>query len=221
MPTSKHPKITSKSQLAIILSKLQDFRETNVKLEQYSTPSEIAAAVLWDAYMNGDIEGKTVLDAACGPGFFGIGALMLGAKKVYFVDIDKEAIEITSSNLKASGISRGFELLNIDISDFENRADAGNRVDVILQNPPFGTKTKHIDKLFLEVAFNSADVVYSMHKKETKKFVERISEDHGFEITHYREYDFALKNTMKFHKKKVVHVMVGCWRFEKKISKLA
>src|SRR3989338_4753117 len=154
-------KITSKSGLAIFLSKLEDFREPNVKLEQYSTPSEIAATMLWDAYMNGDVEGKTILDAACGPGFFGIGALVLGAKKVYFVDVDKEAIEITSRNLKASGIGRGFELLNIDVADFENRADADNGVDVVLQNPPFGTKTKHIDRLFLESAFNSADLVYS------------------------------------------------------------
>lgn len=202
-------KITSKSGLAIFLSKLEDFKESNVKLEQYSTPSEIAATMLWDAYMNGDIEHRTILDAACGPGFFGIAALLLGAKKVYFVDVDGEAIEITKRNLKTAGIEKGFQLMNIDIADFEEK------VDVVLQNPPFGTKTKHIDKLFLKIAFNSADVIYSMHKKETKNFVERISEAYGFEITHYREYDFALKNTMKFHKKKVVHVMVGCWRFEK------
>jgi len=89
----------NKKELALILSKLKDFESYDVELEQYSTPSEISAEVLWTACLNADIENKVILDAACGPGYFGIGALLLGAKKVYFVDIDEKILKIVKENI--------------------------------------------------------------------------------------------------------------------------
>ena len=84
----------TKSKLAITLSKLKVFDSAKVKLEQYPTDSEVAADVLWNAFMQGDIGNKIIADLGAGTGVLGIGALILGAKKVYFVEKDKDVIKL-------------------------------------------------------------------------------------------------------------------------------
>lgn len=212
--------IKSKKQLAVILSKLEDFKasggESELKLEQYSTPSEIAADWVWNMANLGDISGKVIVDAACGPGYLGLGCLLLGAKKVIFVDKSKEALEICKRNydkLKLEFDVVGSEFILKDIGDFDGK------FDVMVQNPPFGTKVKHVDKLFLEKAFAMADVVWSMHKLSTIKFVEAIASDFDFDITHHWKYDFSIKKKFKFHKKPRVFVEVGLWRMQRNIYK--
>ena len=167
-------KIGSKSNLAIVLSHLEGFKEPNVKHEQYPMDSEIGAYALWNAHLLGDIEGKTIADLGCGTGILGIGAMLLLAKKVFFVDMDKKAIEIAKNNVskvKSEGhsIESDIEFLSDDILNFEAK------VDVVVQNPPFGTKIKHNDVFFLEKALKTAPVVYSFHKSETKLFLDMFA----------------------------------------------
>ena len=40
-----------------------------------------------------------ILDLGCGTGVLGIGALILGARRVCFIDNDKEAIDIAKINI--------------------------------------------------------------------------------------------------------------------------
>ena len=84
----------TKKQLAISLSKFEAVKNPKEQLEQYALNSEVAAELLWHAYTQGDVEGKAIADFGCGNGIFGGGALMLDAKKVYFVDKDKESVEV-------------------------------------------------------------------------------------------------------------------------------
>ncbi len=207
--------IRSKSGLAIVLSRMKDFEKTVVELEQYSTPSEIAAEVLWNAFYRREIEDKVILDAACGPGFLGLGALMLGAKKVFFVDISEKSLEILKENIKFVDEELGFDvkdrcvIINDDIKNFDNA------VDVVIQNPPFGIKKKHADKWFLEKAFDVGKIVYSFHKSESADFVSALGKDHGFKITDVWKFDFMLKQTAKFHTRKIHRIDVSCFRLEK------
>ena len=273
----------TKSKLAIELSKLQDFDEHILHLEQYSTPSEIAADIVWKAYMLGDVKGKVILDPACGPGFLGIGCLLLGAKEVYFLDVDEKIISILKNNLMKLKIDKNkYEIMNKDIKDFNkdnfninhkitkidghsvgfspqyltrrflglkivglksevlnrqfsinknnndkkfninkkisykiNKNIINNRIQVVIQNPPFGTKRKYADGVFLEKAFEISDVIYSFHKIESKDFIEKIAQDNRFKITHYWEYDFELKATQRFHRRRIHRIRVGCWRIER------
>ena len=71
----------NQKQLAMQLSKLVSVESKKVQLEQYPTDSEIAAEILWAAFMQGDIEDKSIADFGCGNGILGIGALLLGAKR--------------------------------------------------------------------------------------------------------------------------------------------
>lgn len=200
----------NRKELGILLSKLKGFEFPKVEFEQYLTDSDIASDFLWNIEMKDGFEGKVVADFGCGPGIFGIGALVLGAKKVLFVDVDKDAITSAKENLNfietKYDIKLNAEFLNIPISKFSLK------VDMVLQNPPFGVQFAHADRAFLIKAMESTDLVYSFHKIESKSFVEKLSMDHGFDGKLYLRYKLPLKNTMEFHIEKVHNVEVGCFR---------
>jgi ribosomal protein L11 methyltransferase len=50
-------------------------------------------------------ENKIIADIGCGSGILAIGAILLGAKKVYAVDIDPLAVNATHSNRHLNGIN--------------------------------------------------------------------------------------------------------------------
>jgi putative methylase len=198
----------SKKELAVTLSKLLVFEKASLRLEQYPTDSEVAAEILWWADQAGEIENKEVADLGCGTGILGIGALLMGAKFVHFVDVDKYALKRLKENLQLFEIDN-YEIYEMDVSQFNKK------VDIVIQNPPFGTKTEHADKLFLESAFKVTDMIYSFHKTNTDKFVTAIAKDHGFKVSHFFKFNFPIKQTQEFHKVKIKRIDVGCWRIEK------
>ncbi|MBU1245554.1 MAG: METTL5 family protein [Nanoarchaeota archaeon] len=196
----------NKKQLAIFLSKLKKVEKPKVELEQYSTDEEIVAHILWHAFLHEDIEEKVIADFGCGNGIFGIGCLALNAKKVYFVDKDEESIEIAKANCGFNNV----EFLNIDISEFKEK------VDLVIQNPPFGVQNRKADKPFLEKAMQVADKIYTIHKIESKGFINVLCEENGFLVNGIIGFDFPIKKSMEFHKKKEHKVRVGCWILEKR-----
>lgn len=208
--------VRSKKQLAVFLSGLKSFNKPKIRLEQYATPCDIAAEWIWEMCLKDEVDGKVFADLACGPGVLGIGLLAMGAKKVHFLDCDNSAMEICKANYKKLFDEYEIGEAEFHLSDI-NEFSCVEKIDVVIQNPPFGTKTKHVDKKFLEVAFKTADVVYSMHKATTQKFVEAISNDFNFKITHHYNYKFPLSKTMDHHKRKYEHVDVDLWRMQKKL----
>ena len=62
-----------------------------------------------------DLNGKTVIDYGCGSGILAIAALKLGAKQVYAVDIDPQAITATLDNAKRNGVND--ERLKVGLPD--------------------------------------------------------------------------------------------------------
>lgn len=204
--------IRSKRDLEIILSKLKSFETPSLQLEQYPTPSNIAAEWVWNMAMKGEVAGKVIVDAGCGPGIIGIGLLLLGARKVIFIDKDAESIRICRQNYEK--IQEEYEIsaaefIAHDFSLFDGEAD------LVVQNPPFGTKQEHADKKFLEKAFAVAPIVYSMHKWSTQKFVEAICKDFNFKISEVWRYEFPIKAAFAFHEKPKQLIDVGLWRMQK------
>ncbi len=197
----------NKKQLAIALSKLEDVDEKNVKLEQYKTDSELAALLLWKAFMNNDIEGKIIVDLGCGNGILGLGALLLEAKKVYFVDVDEGVIELVEENTKDF---KNKEIFNLDVNEFNKK------VDTIIMNPPFGVQNEHADKKFLLKAFEIGKKIYSIHKIESKDFIEKLTEDNNWKVNGIEKLNFLIKKSYKFHKKEKYSVKVGIWELQKK-----
>lgn len=203
-----------KKKLSLILSKLKTFDKPQVEYEQYQTPSELAATALWKAYMDGNIAKKAIVDLGCGTGIFGIGCLVLGAKKVTFVDVDERALKIAKEN-KAFVESMLKSKLNASFLKKEIKEYSG-KADVAVQNPPFGVKKPHIDKLFLEVAMRTAPIIYSFHKIESKNFIEKFADDNGYCIESITSIRFPLKAIFRFHKEKNYFVETGLWKLVKK-----
>lgn len=208
--------INSKSELAIALSKLKVFEKPSLYREQYTMDSETAAFVLWFAYMKGDIKNRIVADLGAGTGILGIGAFLLGTKKVFLVEIDEKAVKLIHENIKFiedfvknKKIIEKIIVINDDITNFNQK------VETIVQNPPFGVKKRHADKLFLEKAFEISGVVYSFHKIDSSDFINNISNKNNFRVTNLLKFDLPIKQTMKYHKKRIHRFKVGCWRMER------
>ena len=204
----------NKKELAVLLSKLKNFTQPKAHFEQYPTPAELAAEVLWYAHLSKDISGKKIVDLGCGNGIFGLGALLLGAKEATLLDIDEDALAIAKENHafleKTLGKKLIMRLIHADIRNYDITCD------VVFQNPPFGVQTKHADKLFLETAMITAPTIYTMHKKETSAFVRKIAHDHNYEATPiFPDQAFVLKATQKFHTKNKREIGVTVWKLSK------
>ncbi|WP_048056173.1 METTL5 family protein [Pyrococcus sp. ST04] len=198
-----------KKELEIILSKLEGFENPKPHLEQYRTPGRAASELLWLAYSLGDIQGKTIADLGAGTGVLTVGALLLGAKKVYAVEVDPDAVRILKRNLKKLGFEDKVDILNSNVSEFFER------VDTVIMNPPFGSQKRHADRPFLLKAFEIADVVYSIHlgKKEVRMFIEKFARDNGFVITHRLTTSIEIPAQFFFHRKRLERVVVDIYRF--------
>lgn len=197
----------TKGKLAIELSKVKTFQEPDLKLEQYPTDSEVAAGVLWKAYLNGDIEGKTIADLGSGTGILSYGCLLLGAKKVYLVEKEKLANHIAKENLSPL---KNREFFEGDVSDFSKK------VDTVIQNPPFGTKTEHADQVFLKKAMSLSKKIYSLHKTSTRDFIISLAEKNNFSVREIMNFNYPLKHTFSFHNKPIERIKVSCFILERK-----
>lgn len=207
----------TKKQVAVILSKLKVFENPNIKLEQYPSDSEIISEILWQSYMYNQIEKKVVLDPGCGTGIIGIGALLLNAKKVIFLDIDESSLKILKENIifceKEIGIKL-FDKVHIIKGDYlnENIEDLKKyNVDTIIQNPPFGTRTEHLDLNFLKKSFFISNIVYSLHKTSTKEYLQKTIEKESFRIFYEFEFSYPLKQSYKHHKKRITRIESICF----------
>jgi len=210
--------MVSKGELAIILSKLRGFKDPNVSSEQYAVDPEIASLVLWQALYSGKVRVQTVADLGCGTGILGIGALIVGAKKVFFVDNDKiRGINVAKANLEYVKSEDSTKDLIQGESEFicKDIRDFNEEVDTVIMNPPFGIKDRHADRIFLEKAMKIAKTIYSFHKSESKAFILAFAKDNGFELKGQMDFSWPLKQTMAFHKKRIQRIPVTCFILEK------
>lgn len=205
-----------KSQLEIILSKLKVFSNPSMELEQYPLDGKNASDILWNSFSLGDIENKVIADLGAGTGILGIGALLLGAKKVYFIDKSESAIRTAKENIRFAEKELNTSLTKKALFLIGDIKNFSTKVDVVLQNPPFGTKTEHIDKIFLDKAMEISKIIYTIHKSATIDFIGKNAEKNNFKITNKIRFGFPLKSTMSFHRQKIKMVDVSLLRIERR-----
>lgn len=199
----------SQKDLARRLSKLADFTHPDPKLEQYSVSGDVAALMLWQAHLLGDITEKVIADLGSGPGRLGIGALLLGAQDVYFVECEKHAQEQLRENIHSLSHSQSgnVHFIDDDVSQF------GNNVDTVIMNPPFGIQTKHADRIFIEKAVQVSTTIWSLHDSHGIDFITQLCKGKNFVLTHRIPTLLRLPATMPFHTKKAEQAEVTWLRF--------
>jgi len=189
------------------LQRLRPLTSRSPRLEQYPTPANIAADMLWEALSAGDIEGKDVIDLGCGNGILGIGAMLLGAHHAVGIDIDPEAVRTAQQAAADAGAS--VEFFEADVST------AKGSFDTALMNPPFGAQTRHADRPFIEKAIQVAHRTYSLHNDGTEGFVEKLVSSLGGTSLPVKRYKFEIPYAFEFHKKATESVSVVLLRFER------
>jgi putative methylase len=192
--------MTSKSALEGQLALVAGFDSPRVELEQYPTPPDLAAHVVHVADLNGDVEGRTVLDLGTGTGMFALGAALRGPRRVVGVEVDRDALATARENRRRVGTRTEIHWIQADATRLPLRFDDGERVTVLM-NPPFGAQRgrEHADRAFLETAASVADVSYSVHNEGSREFVEAFAADNGGEVTHAFEATFTLDRQFDFH----------------------
>jgi len=189
-----------KRDLEIALQAIAPHPNPKVHLEQYTTPADIAADILFSAcYTYEDIRGKSVLDLGTGTGRLAIGAAILGAEQVVGIDVDAATVQSALSD------SRRMQL-KVDwvVGDIESVQDP---FDTVIMNPPFGTKREHADIRFLRVALKVGKVIYSIHKSTTHSFISRWLKDTGAESEILMTTKMLIPHQYNFHHKRR-HVVV-------------
>ena len=195
----------SKKHLEMALQRIPPHPHPKRWLEQYTTPAPLAAEMLHTALLHGDIAGKVVADLGCGTGILAIGAALLGASRVYGVDVDVEALQVAKGWAEALGAS--VEFIAGDVREF------GIEVDTVVQNPPFGDRPGHGDVPFLDKALEVAEVVYTFHDAKALPFLERILEGRG-RVTLRRKLRFVLPRLFPFHARERKAIDVVLLRIE-------
>ncbi len=107
-----------------------------------------------------DLTDKTIIDYGCGSGILGIAALLLGAKQVYSIDIDPQAIIATNQNADRNHVANRLKaFLPEAFTDFCNQYTNILPADIITANilakplislcPYFATLIKQEGKIVL------------------------------------------------------------------------
>lgn len=197
-----------KKNLEIILQKIPDYKKPSPILEQYITPAEIAADIIFIAHQFNDIKNKKILDLGCGTGIFSVGTYITDAKKVTGIDIDKTSIKIAKKYAKENKFE--IDYITQDIKDVNTKADT------VIMNPPFGAQktNRKGDRIFIEKAFELGKKIYTLHLTETIPFIEKMIKSLKGEINFKKNYIFPIKHTYEFHNKKVVNYKVTLLRIE-------
>ena len=209
-----------KKQLAILLSKLNSYKDPKIKYEQYPTPGQVAAHLLYRAANDQNIRNKDVLDMGSGTGRLTIGAAIAGAKKVIGIEIDKNAIKIAKQNLKEidSKYTNKIKFKQENI-----KKTTLPKVDTVVQNPPFGAQNsnKNADKEFLKKSFKACEDIYSIHiaKEGVRNFMESFTNDHGWGVDYREEVDFNIPRIYSFHKSSNKKIKVDIYHLHKIKSK--
>ena len=209
--------ILYKKQLAIVLSKLKQIPSPKPDLEQYTIPGELAAEIINIAYLSGDTENKIILDLGCGSGRLSIGSVLMGARKIIGIDIDKAVLEVARENVKLAEkltnqrIRDKVKFIKQDISEVEQE------VDTVIQNPPFGIQKKHADRIFLKKALESGNKTYSVHRsyEKTRKFLKKFIEQNNGKVQKIIRFKFRIPHMFRFHKKPAVEYDVDLFVIKK------
>ena len=210
-----------KKKLEMILSALKSHPSPSASLEQYELPASSAAELILWAWERGDVEGRFICDLGCGTGRIAISAALFGAERVIGIDIDEVAIQTAWENIniaeQASGIeiSGKIRLRRGDVSEIRSR-DLG-RVDVVIQNPPFGVQQRSSDRVFLQKALEIAPMVYSLHNRGegVEQFIRGYVQRLGGRVLEKKTLLMQIPHRFSFHTKPTRLIAADLYRIRR------
>jgi putative methylase len=204
---------STRRRLAQELAVVAGFEDPRAPLEQYHTPPDLAAHIVHVADLQGDVEGRTVLDLGCGTGMLALGAALRGPARVVGVDVDPAPLSTARENERRVAARTDVSWVRGDATRAPLCPDGPVTV---LTNPPFGAQTGNegADRAFLETALEVADVSYSVHNAGSEAFVESFAADEGGEVTHAFAAEFDLPRQFDHHEEESRTIDTEVFRIE-------
>jgi putative methylase len=201
-----------KRELARRLESVSDFADPSVDLEQYRTPTELAATVVHLASLHDDLAGRTVVDLGSGTGMLALGAAHAGPDRVVGIEIDDGAIRQARENEREMDPPTAVDWIRADATRLPLSIDDAT----VLMNPPFGAQDgqRNADRQFLSAAVSIAAVTYSIHNAGSQSFVESFAADNGGEVTHAYEAAFDIPRQFTFHRDATRTVQTEVFRID-------
>ena len=94
-------------------------------------------------YIERFVKGKSILDAFCNGGGFGLHAAKAGASSVTFVDSSSNEIENAGQNFRLNDLKAGSEFIVSDVFDYlESCINHNKQFDVVMIDPPAFAKSR-------------------------------------------------------------------------------
>jgi predicted RNA methylase len=196
-----------RQQLEIALSHLENCPSPKLAYEAYDLDPATASEILFLAETRyGDLKNRSILDLGCGSGILAIGAALLGAKEVVGIDINSESVATAKRNAHLFQVVADFIAGDIEA--------IRGAFDVTVMNPPFGTRKKGMDAIFLQKAMSVSKRVYSLHKRgvQNRMFLRNRVESLSGSVDAVFEIRIEIAKTYEFHKKRRYAVDVDLYR---------
>lgn len=122
-------------------------------------------------YLDGcSFDGKTVIDYGCGSGILAIASLILGADKVYAVDIDEQALIATKANAENNRVN--LTQLSISYPD-----DISQKADLVMANILAGPLLELKQRFKTLIKPNGLLVMSGILQEQISTVVEHYSDD--------------------------------------------
>jgi len=204
-----------KKELEREIEAVPKFSSPSETLEQYITPSNIAADMLWLAYMTNDLSSKLVFDLGCGTGRLSYGAALLEASHVVCVDIDYDALGEAKDFLEPR-VSVPVSFIAGDIRESIPIREV--RTCTVVMNPPFGVHLRGADVDFIKAALSICKTVYSLHKVSRGLFniLSRVAHESGSTFEVVKSFDFPIRWFLPKHRRKIYYVKTVLVRFRRR-----
>ncbi len=191
------------------VKQIDSFRSPKVLLEQYSLPAQLIAFIL--VCVEKDLMNQRIVEFGSGTGRISLPLLKFFSAHLLCVDIDSETMHGLKRLLKSEKLDAELLLSAIEFLETYSWKDS---YEVTIMNPPFGTKRRGIDIVFLEKALIFSKKVISIHKsnRESRRLIDRISRNYNKSCEILATLEFPIPPLYVFHKKKSHYVDVDVYR---------
>ncbi len=183
------------------------------KLEQYTTPGEIAARLAQLVKLHGFI-GSSIADLGAGTCRLTLALSLFGASKLVPVDADRRLAKLCLEAYEAASLEPPSYIVSW-ISRDRGPLSPGS-VRVIVMNPPFGVQRRGADTEFLLYAMSiSPERIYAILKTGNEEYHTRLAGEHGYRhMVIYTEW-FPIPAVMKHHRSRIKRVKVNVSLFKR------
>jgi putative methylase len=197
------------NQIYDFVKEINTFDKAKITLEQYTLPAQLIAFIL--TYLEEDLINQKIVEFGSGTGRISLPILKFFSQNLLCIDIDHEAMLNLKRLLNVQSLTA--ELL-ISAIEFLETDSWKKSYTVTIMNPPFGTKRRGIDIVFLEKALNFSEKVISIHKsnRESRNLIDKISRNYNKSCEILATLEFPIPPIFSFHRKKSHLVCVDIYR---------